>query len=378
MKTLFVAGTWDLNNGKESGLIKKIYLELKKYEKLNIDYYNGGNYNELNNLLNSVINYEIVFWMVNVPNNLEKIRNVKEINPKTMLITSKRNNNEYSFQELIQKALSSKSNLVIEFTRVNDIYQMKLFDPLGNVWYIGTDIEAFVKSLVDRLLFIKKITRQSTIKDEENTGALAWFFNMFKQEMYEDKTKFKDLEIKEKEEFLELVKEYASIFAGATMETKDVKRFLGNASFRCLKGFPSFRNNKYILVTKRNVNKEHITIDDFVPVYLEDDKLYYQGEFKPSVDTPIQVRLYKKLPNINYMIHSHCYIKNAPTTLNSLPCGAIEEVEEILDLIEKEYGDFSKNFYVLNLKGHGSIMMSNDVEKLKNVEIIGRKLPEIM
>jgi hypothetical protein len=70
-----------------------------------------------------------------------------------MLITSKRNNNEYSFQELIQKALSSKSNLVIEFTKVNDIYQMKLFDPLGNVWYIGTDIEAFVKSLVDRLLF---------------------------------------------------------------------------------------------------------------------------------------------------------------------------------------------------------------------------------
>lgn len=378
MKTLFVAGTWDLNGGKESGLIKKIYLELTKYSELNIDYYNGGNYNDLNNILNSTMNYDIVFWMANVPNDLEKIRNVKEVNPKTMLITSKRNNNEYSFQELIQKALASKSNLVIEFSKKEDIYQMQLFDPLGNIWFSGTDTKAFVKSLVDRLLFIQKITRQSTIQDEENTGALAWFFNMFKQEMYQDETKFNDLNIKEKEDFLTLVKNYASIFASATMETKDVKRFLGNASFRCLKGFPSFRNDKYILVTKRNVNKEHITIDDFVPVYLENEKLYYQGNFKPSVDTPIQVRLYEKLPNINYMIHSHCYIKNAPITTNSLPCGAIEEVDEVLDLIEEKYGDFSKDFYILNLKGHGSIMMSNDVEKLKNIEIIGRKLPEIM
>lgn len=187
------------------------------------------------------------------------------------------------------------------------------------------------------------------------------------------------LNIPEKKEFLNLIRKYAYTFASATFETKNVKRFLGNASFRCPKGFPSFRDRKYIFVSKRNVNKEFITIDDFVPVYYEDNKLYYCGNNKPSVDSPIQVMLYYKLPNINYMIHSHCYIENAPYTEMSVPCGAIEEVDEILNVIINYYdNDFNKTAYFINLKGHGSIMMSNNTQQLENIKIIGRKLPEIM
>ena len=187
------------------------------------------------------------------------------------------------------------------------------------------------------------------------------------------------ISIKASKEFLNIVREYAFKLAEATFNTKDVKRFLGNASFRCPKGFPSFRYGNYICVSKRNVNKEYITIDDFVPVYLKDNKVYYCGKNKPSVDTPIQVRLYEKLPNINYMIHSHCYIKNAPFTNLSLPCGALEEVKEILDLIKKYYdNDYNRDFYVINLKGHGSIVMGKDVECFYNIEMVGRNLPEKM
>ena len=46
--------------------------------------------------------------------------------------------------------------------------------------------------------------------------------------------------------------------------------------------------------------------------------------------------------------------------------------DEIMKLIK----DTEKDFYVINLKGHGSIMMSSDIEKLKNIKIIGRKIPE--
>ncbi|MGN0974036.1 MAG: hypothetical protein ACI4OT_04770, partial [Bacilli bacterium] len=35
-----------------------------------------------------------------------------------------------------------------------------------------------------------------------------------------------------------------------------------------------------------------------------------------------------------------------------------------------------KDYYLINLTGHGSIMMSKKPEQLKNIEIIGRKLPE--
>ena len=371
-KILFVGGNWDLNGGKES----KIVNEFAKYLP-NVIVYNGGNYNDLNKILESSINYDTVIWWANVSNELPKIRNVKDINYKTMLVSSKRNiDNKYSFQDLLQRSFALKSNLTIEFSKKNDLYSMKLFDPLGNVWYEGTNIKECAKELIDRLNFIKSITRESTISKEENNGALAWFFNMFKEEIYKSDS---NPIIPVKEVFLNLVKEYASKFAEATFETKDVKRFLGNASFRCPKGFPSFRDGKYIFVSKRNVNKEFISIDEFVPVFLENGKIYYCGDSKPSVDTPIQVRLYELLPNINYMIHSHCYIDGAPFIQESLPCGAIEEVEEILKLLEKEYNnDLNKDFYSINLIGHGSIMMSKNPEQLMNINMIGRKLPENM
>ena len=371
-KILFVGGNWDLNGGKES----KIVNEFAKYLPGAI-VFNGGNYNDLNEILESCINYDVVIWWANVPNESPKIRNVKDINYKTMLVSSKRNvDNKYSFQDLLQRSFALKSNLTIEFSKKNDLYSMKLFDPLGNVWYEGINIKECSKELMDRLNFIKSITRESTVSSEENIGALAWFFNMFKEEMYKSDI---NPNVPVKKLFLNLVKEYASKFAEATFETKDVKRFLGNASFRCPKGFPSFREGKYIFVSKRNVSKEFISIDEFVPVYLENGKVYYCGDSKPSVDTPIQVRLYELLPNINYMIHSHCYINGAPFTQKSLPCGALEEVEEILELLEKEYdNDLKKDFYLINLVGHGSIMMSKNPEQLMNIDMVGRKLPENM
>lgn len=371
-KILFVGGNWDLEGGKRSKFVDKFASNLPITKV-----YNGGNYNDLNKILESCINYDIVIWWANVPNYLPKIRNVKEINYKTMLVSSKRNvDNKYSFQDLLQRSFALKSNLTIEFTKTDNLYNMKLFDPLGNTWYEGTDIKECSKELLNRLNFIKSITRESTISSEENIGALAWFFNMFKEEMHKSEN---NPIIPIKEEFLNIVKEYAFKFAEATFETKDIKRFLGNASFRCPKGFPSFREGKYIFISKRNVNKEFIGIEEFVPVYLENGKIYYCGDNKPSVDTPIQVRMYEKLPNINYMIHSHCYIEGAPFTKTALPCGAIEEANEISDLIENYYdNDYYKDFYLINLTGHGSIMMSKYPEQLKNIDMVGRKLPEKM
>lgn len=369
-RVLFVGGNWDLNGGRKSKLVEEFAKNIE-----NVDLYNGGNYNDLEKILESSINYDTVIWWANVDNRLPKIRNVKEINYKTMLVSSKRNDNDkYSFQDLLQRSFALKSNLTVEFSKKDNIYHMRLFDPLGNIWYEGDSIKECAKAMMERLKFIKSITRESTTSKEEGSGALAWFFNMFKQEMYKSD---EEVITPIKEEFLNIVKDYATKLAEATFNTNDVKRFLGNASFRCPKGFPSFRDGKYIFVSRRNVNKEYISIEDFVPVYLEDNKIYYCGDSKPSVDTPIQVRLYEKLPNINYMIHSHCYIKDAPYTEEALPCGAIEEIDEIKKTIDEYYdGDYNKDFYVINLLGHGSIMMSNNPKKLKDIEMTGRNLPE--
>lgn len=42
------------------------------------------------------------------------------------------------------------------------------------------------------------------------------------------------------------------------------------------------------------------------------------------------------------------------------------------------YYSLDCDFYKINLIGHGCTIMSNDVEKLKNVEFVSRKLPEKM
>ena len=84
-------------------------------------------------------------------------------------------------------------------------------------------------------------------------------------------------------------------------------------------------------MSRRNVDKRYIEQEAFVPCYMDDTgNVLYYGPYKPSVDTPIQVRLYKYFPRINYMLHSHVYVKGAPFTSKAIPCGGIQEVTEIM------------------------------------------------
>lgn len=83
-RILFVGGNWDLNGGRKS----KIVEEFAKFLP-NVTVYNGGNFNDLNDILESCVNYDIVLWWANVSNDLPKIRNVKDINYKVMLVSSK-------------------------------------------------------------------------------------------------------------------------------------------------------------------------------------------------------------------------------------------------------------------------------------------------
>lgn len=385
MKILIVGSTWDNENGKASGLIKKLADGIQtNYYLKNI--YNGGNYNDLLKILNRTPEYDVVFWFANVSNDLPKIRDVKSIAPHVMLITSKRNNNQkYSFQELVQRTLAAKANLTFEFSKQESgKFNIRVFDPLGCEWYYGNDIPAACAAAMNRLVYLKSITRQSTIQlDDSKELVLKWYFDSFQQEMLQSK---KNIEIPPETKFIELVHTYAQRFHEIMRPAANVKRFLGNCSMRpfppqvgrCSKGMSSFKHDNYIFVSQRNVNKEYLDINHFIPVYMENGNIYYCGENKPSVDTPIQLRLYQTLPNIKYMLHSHCYIEGAAFTTKTIPCGAIEEVDEILNFIDSHYGKRNENFYAINLIGHGSILMTATVEQMDGVNYVGRPMPEKM
>lgn len=247
---------------------------------------------------------------------------------------------------------------------------MMIFDPLGTVWYDGTDISKAIDNCVKRMLFLKAMTRQNTVQDtDDKTLIMKWYFDQFKQPEYQsDKT----IPIPDEQDFVNVVRTYAKEFQKFMPTNCKTERFIGNASLRklppqvgrCGKGMPSFRgSDNIIFVSKRNIDKQFIELDNFVPVWLDNNKLMYSGPDKPSVDTPVQVRLYQTLDHINYILHSHCYIKNAPFTTTAIPCGAIEEYDEIMKLLNDSQIDTHRNQYVINLIGHGSIIMWNDMQQ---------------
>lgn len=375
IKILLVGGSWtaipNLDNqtyGRKSSLVESVYATL--CERYDVDMYNGGHYDDLNKIINKCFHYDIVFWWANVPDNaLPKIRDVKSVAPKVMLVTSKRNDGDkYNFMELTQHVLGVKGNLAFEFNKIsstseNKKFKIRVFDPLGCLWYEGFNIAEAVNSTMDRLMYLRSVTRQGTIKSNEN------------------------IDIPDETEFFAVVREYAEQFYQIFNPAKDVKRFLGNASMRppedffstrCMRGMPSFKKDNIIFVSQRNVDKQFIDMEHFVPCYMENGKLYYCGDNKPSVDTPIQIRLYDALPNIRYIIHSHCYINGAKFTSKAIPCGAIEEVNEVLDFVDNVCGGRNLEFYTINLFGHGSLLMAKDVKLMKNIKYVGRCLPEPM
>jgi ribulose-5-phosphate 4-epimerase/fuculose-1-phosphate aldolase len=165
-------------------------------------------------------------------------------------------------------------------------------------------------------------------------------------------------------EFLDLVRSSAEELT-KHVNAINPNRFLGNASTRCSYGFPAVRGDvdrDRIFVTRRNIDKQYINAENFVEVTNNEKQVEYWGEHKPSVDTPIQVRLFNHYPRINYMIHGHSYLDGVSMTTNVIPCGAIEEVDDIIKL----FPDTKVRDFACNLRGHGFIIAGSTVNRLRN------------
>ena len=375
IKILIVGGTFDHEGGKSSGLVTSIIGYIRRDPDIQVTSVNGGLVEDLHNeILPAVADFDIVLWFANVSNDEDKLRDVKAINPKCLLVTSKRNDSgKYTFAELISRALAIKANLTVEFSRdLDGIYNMMLFDPLGNVFYDGFMADEMCNKLLARLKQLLSFTRVPTIQDIEHEVP----------------------EVPEEMEFFSFAHNCADIFHNLIRPAKGTERFLGNMSFRCQNGFPSFRGGDgLIYVSRRNVDKSAIDATSFVPAYLDNNEASrYFGDAKPSVDTPVQLRLYKQLPWVNYMLHAHCYIDTTDIpetvtlqTTKPIPCGAIEEVAEILEtyLVNKFYWEItSPRLVAINLAGHGCILFAKDtailteLQKHKDNCFIARPLPE--
>lgn len=382
IKILIVGGTFDHEGGRRrsSGLIKSIIDCIHETGEFDITAVNGGTVEDLREvILPSVVDYEVVLWFANVSNVEVKVRDVKALNPKCILITSKRNDNsKYTFAELIRRALAIKANLTVEFSKAEDKFNMMLFDPLGNVFYDGLDVNELCKKLVSRTKQLNLFTRVPTVQETELESPM----------------------VPEETDFFNFAHDCADIFHNLIRPAKGTERFLGNMSFRCQNGFPSFRGEDGIIyVSRRNVDKSDINATSFVPTYLDDtETVRYFGENKPSVDTPVQLRLYKYFPWANYMLHAHCYVDTSLIpdafmikTNKPIPCGALEEAEEIIStyiksliLWEPYHNNQPPRLLAINLVGHGCILIAKDIEIFKELQkhkdscFVARPIPELI
>lgn len=362
---LAVGGTWDDQGGRPSKLFAQLVegfrIAINETHNTNVLTYNGGSLDKLHELL-EIEELGAVLWMPDVSNDEPEklIENIKKDYPfPVTLIGSKRlDGRDIGIPEVIDRMLKVKMNLCLVIDRYGDKFRGRIFDPLGNVFGDGLDFGKLGEQLGFRTAFLSNVLRVRS----DSWGHAKWADEAAQQcdPM-----------------FFRFIQEYAAVFDSLVPRPKNVSRFLGNAAFRCTHGFPAYYRDGVIFVSRRNVDKNGIGPSDFVPVKPFrhfDDRVLYFGEDKPSVDTPVNLLLFHQYPQIRYLIHGHVYVEDAPFTSKPVPCGALEEFEEIRDCLQ-QHEEVTDNFSV-NLRGHGCIIAGAEVSHLEGFEFYARPLEE--
>jgi hypothetical protein len=366
---LIVTGNFNEDAGKSSHFGIQIYNTFDIYfrgnDRYKIEFINGGNISALKDCAYNIKNYKIVFWMPHIHEMANPpvygdsgiainkfAQAIKLENPTALFIQAKRNDyNRYTTFEIIQGMLEIHANLCFVISKDESDYTFKIYDPLGNLWYSGSNIICAAERMAE-------FTRQlSTLIRVPSKGDLP--ISLDEARVVEDK-------------FMDAVRFYGWRFSTLINEEINKERYLGNASTRCMLGFPSIRNKSAILISKRNIDKQVIEAEDFVPVTMDESGLHYAWLNKPSVDAAIQVKLYEYYHNVKYIIHGHAYVTLARTTGKYIPCGYIEEVEEITKLFKDH---LSCNFAV-NLIGHGCVILAKDINFFAGLGLVPRSIPE--
>ena len=355
MKILFVCGDWNDEGGRASGYMRKLARAVQSWHPSSttifVQYIEGGRFDYLlNNILPEVADADLVYWFCHTDSDKPMlVELVKKVNPKAILVMLGKN--DKTVYAHIAKMLTVKANLMVEICPKSKPFTVNLLDPLGNCFLFGeSDINKVAEALATRAKELFYLVRLPSVSIGRKVQA------------------------PDMPEFFALAREHAKTFHDLIhMDKQD--RYLGHLSFRCENGFPSFRDGNFIFVSKRNIDKRTINADSFVALNPNCTKMVeYYGDEKPSVDAPISLRLYGYYDKINYMLHSHMYVKNAPFTEAINPCGVVAEVYNIVHVLP----DIRCLNAIINLKGHGSLVMASDLNYLKNIEYIKRDMPEII
>ena len=329
MKILIVGGNFG-ENPKQSSIIRKFGNHFHNHIT-----FKGGECTVINSgTLDSLpkeIDSDLILWLPNIENEIPKQYPRKS--KGNVLIVSKVIREGYSDLDAVTRIFKMHGNAVIAIYK-EDQFRFKLIDALGNVWYNGNDLKGLYHKIINFYDFTKKSIRIGSVKSDITPPIVN-----------------DDLD-----EFIDVNKSLAQY-----IQTSCGERFFGNLSTRCSKLFPAMKNESGMFVSPRNVDKEAITSNDMVYCEEGDNVIKYAGNHKPSVDSPIQLRVYSSCENINYLIHGHAFIKNAVETSEYFVCGDLREAKEVISIIGTDRGG------AINLKNHGFLLYSDTLDKMKEI-----------
>lgn len=127
-------------------------------------------------------------------------------------------------------------------------------------------------------------------------------------------------------------------------------------------GNVSMRFGESILVTPRQVDKSKVEANECCLATVDADKklVISKGKSKSSIDTGVQELIYKKFPNIQYLLHFHNYWGDLfNQTQFPYPCGTVEEAEEILASLLRNENPTTQRFSI-ELVHHGALLGLDD------------------
>jgi hypothetical protein len=319
MKVIIAGGGYD---GKRSGVIDKIGEQFAGADVCTV--VNGGE-------LPDISGFDLVLWMPDVSNDEEKQYPVKDRG--TVLICSKVMREGYTLMDAVTRIFKMHGNAVIAIHKEpGKKFKFELVDALGHIWYIGYGIEELCHTISDLYHWTKGAIRKSVPKADSTVNGAISGINL--------------------EPFMELNRELALKSAAQCGN-----RFFGNFSTRCTKLFPSHRYGELIIMSPRNVDKRTLKPDDMVPIV---DGAYI-GDRKPSVDAPVQLVIYNRMPKINFMIHGHAHAVGMPTTKDYYPCGDMREIPETVELLRDGHK-------AVNLRNHGFLLATETLEEMQELK----------
>lgn len=150
MKTLILGGFFDDNGGRPSGYIRQFGAAF--HEKLDdVTVVNGGFFDDLTALLQSLSDYTWIYWMGDIPNDKPKIVNfIQEHAPHASLMISKNNRQgKYTANDLHTRLNAAKAHGLLEFTQKDNRILGQLMDKNGHYRaFPCADIPDFVHGLL--------------------------------------------------------------------------------------------------------------------------------------------------------------------------------------------------------------------------------------